>query len=69
MELICGLPQLFSEDITKRVCVGVVVGKADSACNVDSVFSLLRSFCFCVATSASLQKNSQLYFFSYNFKS
>lgn len=44
----CGLPHLFSEDITKRVCVDVVLGKADSACDGDAVFSLTRSFCFSV---------------------
>lgn len=55
----CGLPHLFSEDITKRVCVDVVLGKADSALWWRySVFPYKKFLFLCVATQsfASLQK-------------
>jgi len=51
----CGLPHLFSEDITKRVYVDVVLGKADYACNTDSVFSYFKKLLFlCVTTQSSV---------------
>lgn len=45
--LLCGLPHLFSEDITKRVRVDVLLGKANSL-YIGSMFFLLSVFCFSV---------------------